>query len=631
MVGLGASGYLQDLYYPYVGLENHVNARNHGHRIGVWVDGSVSWLDDRSWQVEQDYDPDGMIGLSRATNPQHRLKIEFTDFVDSEVNVFARHIKLTNLADEDREVRLFLHQVFLIAESRRDVTCQYLPQEHVLMHYRGRRVFIIGGEHADKSPFDQFAIGLHGIEGQDGTYRDADDGNLSGNAVEHGIVDSTLRFTHSFRGQSSATMRYWISAGISKQAALGNHRLFKGEGFSERLELTRDYWREWQAIGANKLHRVDPDWQEATRKNLLIIKSHLDRRGGVIASGDSEMLNYMRDYYSYCWPRDAAYVLKPLIRMGYYEEAKNYFEFARDVIHQDGYLEHKYQTDRSLGSSWHPYLHNRREELPIQEDETASTIILLNEYLNASGDEDFVRAIYDKLVQAAANWMDTYIDSATKLPHASYDLWEQKFLTSTYTVGVVYGALQAAADLADRFEYPDDAIRWRTAADDIKRSARESLFNHERGYFYKGLLLGHNDMVEYDPVIDASSLYGAVVFGLYELDDEYVKTAVATLEATLLNRSAVGGMPRYEHDDYYRAREDSLGNIWFVTSLWFAQYLIEVGQVDRAREIVQWARSHMLSTGALPEQIDADSGQHLSVEPLVWSQAEFINTVLDLA
>ena len=631
MVGIGASGFLQDLYYPYVGQENHVNARSQGHRVGIWVDGDFSWLDDATWQIELDYSPDGMIGLVRAENPEKRLKLEFTDFVDSEVNVFARQIKITNLDPVDREVRLFLHQVFLIAESRRDVTCQYLPHENVLMHYRGRRVFIIGGEHADKTPFDQFAIGLHGIEGQDGTYRDAEDGELSGNAVEHGTVDSTIRFRSHFRGQASAQVRYWVSAGLSMQAALANHQLFLGDGFDERLEQTIEYWRKWQDKGANKLHTVDPQWQEPMRKCLLLIKSHMDRRGSVIASGDSEMLNYSRDYYSYCWPRDAAYVLSPLIRLGYYEEAKNYFEFARDVLHPEGYLSHKYLSDRSIGSSWHPYLHGGREELPIQEDEVASTIFLLGEYLKATKDEDLVKSLYGTLVQPACNWMDSYIDSATKLPHASYDLWEEKFMTTTYTVALVYAALQTAADMADRFEYPDDAIRWRSASDDIADAARQTLFNHERGYFYKGFLLSPEDMLEYDATIDTSSLYGAVMFGLYDKDDEYVERSVETLKRELLNRSISGGLPRYEHDAYYRTRSDSLGNPWFVTTLWFAQYLIQAGDHDQAREIVAWTRSHMLKSGVLAEQIDPDTSQPISVAPLVWSQAEFINTVLDLA
>lgn len=630
MVGLGSNGFVQDLYYPYVGLENHTNARQHGHRIGIWVDGVFSWLDNPAWQIHQDYATDGMIGLTTAVNREQELKLEFRDFVDHEYNLFARDIRIFNEASNTRDIRLFMHQVFLIAESRRDVTCQFLPQDNVVLHYRGRRVFLIGGQHAGGAAFDQYAIGLHGIEGQEGTFRDAEDGELSNNNVEHGTVDSVIRFTQKIDGKSSATVHYWVSAGLSVKDALANHKQLLDEGFANRYEQTLTHWQKWLAVSANKRHTLDPEFQNEVRRCLLIIKSHIDRRGGVIASGDSEMLNYMRDYYSYCWPRDAVYALWPLIRLGYYDEAKKYFEFARDVLSPDGYLAHKYQTDRSLGSSWHPYLNHGRQELPIQEDETAATIYLLGEYLKASGDNDFVKSVYDSLIQPAANWMDGYIDSDTKLPHASYDLWEQKFLTDTYTVGVVYGALLTAAELADQFEYPDDAIRWRATADDIRESARDAMFNQERHYFYKGYVLNSNGMLEYDAVIDASSLYGAVMFGLYDINDEYVKQAVNTLEETLVDHSNVGGVPRYENDGYYRTRPDSLGNPWFVTTLWYAQYLLETGNSEKAKDILRWTKSHMLTSGVLPEQIDPDNGRHLSVCPLVWSQAEFVNTVLGL-
>lgn len=630
MVGLGPNGFVQDLYYPYVGLENHTNAREQGHRIGVWVEGKFSWLSHSSWQINQQLSLESMGGITTAINAELKLKITFHDFVDCDFNVFARDIKITNDSQQTREVRLFMHQIFLIAESRRDVTCQYLPQAQTVLHYRGRRIFLVGGEHASGQAFDQYAIGLHGIEGQEGTFRDAEDGQLSGNNVEHGTVDSVIRFRQRIDAQSSSTVHYWLSAGLSVKDALNCHKQFSGEGFVKRTTATRDYWQNWLATGANSLHLVDEEFQDDVTKCLLIIKSHIDRRGGVIASGDSEMLNYSRDYYSYCWPRDAVYALWPLIRLGYYQEAKRYFEFARDVLHPDGYLAHKYQTDRSLGSSWHPYLNYGREELPIQEDETAATIFLLGEYLKASKDADFVKQVYDNLVQPAANWMDGHIDSVTKLPHASYDLWEQKFQTSTYTVGVVYGALLTAAELADQFEYPDDAIRWRSTADDIRSEARERLFNHDRQYFYKGFVVNQSDMLEFDNVIDASSLYGAVMFGLYDKTDEYVKTSRQTLEATLVNKSATQGVPRYEHDGYYRTRSDSLGNPWPVVTLWYAQYLISTGEPERARDILHWAKAHMGATGVLPEQLDPDTGAHISVSPLVWSQAEFINTVLDL-
>jgi len=629
-VGLGHDGQVHDFYYPYVGLENHTSGSDLFHRVGIWVDGQVSWLNDDGWKISFEYDLPVLAAKVKAINDELKISLETYDFVDHQYNVFARRISVKNQSDSKRDIRLFINQVFRIADSQRDDTAQFLPQHHAVLHYKGRRIFLTGGELADSATFDQYAIGLHGIEGRLGTYEDADDGELSNNNVEHGRVDSTIRFSLSIDGQSQSDVNYWIAAGASREDALTAHKLYQNGGLNERLEATQEHWHQWSEVSKSSLNLIEGEFRADALKSLLIVKSHIDKRGAVIASADSEMLNYERDYYSYCWPRDAIYGLWPLIRLGYKDEAKAFFEFARDTLQPGGYLMHKYQPDRAIGSSWHPYLHNSKEELPIQEDETAGVIFLLGEYLKATSDSDFVQSLYETLVQPMANFVDSYMDSSTKLPHASYDLWEQKFLTTTYTTGVAYAGLIAGAELADRFEYPDDAIRWRSVADDIRANAREKMFNREKGYFYKGFLLTDSGL-EFDSTIDSSSLYGAVMFGLYDKDEPVVATAVATLRDRLLDKSPSGGLPRYENDEYFRVRPGALGNPWFVTTLWFAQFLIQSGDSDGARDIVRWTQKQMMPTGVLPEQINPDTSQHISVAPLVWSSAEFINTVIDLS
>ncbi|MBP7767169.1 hypothetical protein KA068_01460, partial [Candidatus Saccharibacteria bacterium] len=49
-VGLNEHGLVHDFYYPYVGLDNLTTARSVHHKIGVWVDGRFSWVDDGSWE-----------------------------------------------------------------------------------------------------------------------------------------------------------------------------------------------------------------------------------------------------------------------------------------------------------------------------------------------------------------------------------------------------------------------------------------------------------------------------------------------------------------------------------------------------------------------------------------------------
>jgi GH15 family glucan-1,4-alpha-glucosidase len=292
---------------------------------------------------------------------------------------------------------------------------------------------------------------------------------------------------------------------------------------------------------------------------------------------------------------------------------------------------HKYQPDRSIGSSWHPLVHNGSPELAIQEDETAIVIFMLNQYLLASEDEDFVSRLYHTLIQPAANFMETFIDAETSLPHASYDLWEEKFLTSTYTVAATYAGLKAAARMAEHFEYQDDAIRWQTVADEVKIAAREKLYNEKAAYFYKGYVREEDGSEIYDETIDISSLYGAVMFDLFDLKSDEVTSSLQTVETKLLGKSPSGGMPRYENDKYCERDSKYKGNPWFVSTLWLAQIYNELGRNEDVLPIVSWAQSKMMKSGVLSEQIDPETSEPVSVAPLVWSHAEFLNTLLDIS
>jgi GH15 family glucan-1,4-alpha-glucosidase len=290
---------------------------------------------------------------------------------------------------------------------------------------------------------------------------------------------------------------------------------------------------------------------------------------------------------------------------------------------------HKYQPDRAIGSTWHPLVHNNRRELAIQEDETGIVIIMLGEYMKVSGDKEFVELLYDTLVRPAAQFMKSFIDDATNLPHASYDLWEEKFLTSTYTSAVTYASLNAAANLAKTFNYPDDAVAWTQAADLIA-SGFDGLYDQDRKAFRKGILLKPDNTLQFDNTLDISSMYGMMMFGPDGMKPKLADT-VSLIERELMNRSPSGGAPRYENDWYMRKIEKYLGNPWFITSFWLAQYYHEQGQTEKSHEIMAWAASKTTPSGIFSEQIEPETGEQLSVAPLVWSHAEYINTALDLA
>lgn len=630
-VGINKYGLVHDFYYPYVGLENHSAGQSPRHHVGVWVDGKVHWLDNDSWEFTFSYPHESLIGHITAKNLAIGIMLEFDDAVDAEFSAYIRNIHVINLSEKERDVRLFLHQAFVIGDSRSNTdTAQYLPDVNAILHYRGRRAFVVSAQTYGGEFFDQYSVGIFGIEGKEGTYRDADDGELSMSAVEHGRVDSIFRFRFTLAGHSSTRVHYWIACGTSMREALYIHKQLINQGLHRRLDVTAKWWHEWLKPAKAVSEQIDPAHRDMFMRSVMIIKSHIDKRGAVMASTDTSMLNYWRDAYAYCWPRDGAYVLWPLIRMGYKDEPYRFFEFCRRALNPGGFLMHKYRADGAIGSSWHPYLQKYGVVAPpIQEDETALVLFVFSQFYNHHQDASLLKEFYEPMVLPMANFLMSYVDHHTQLPRASYDLWEEQFLTTTYTTAVTYAALLAAADLADIRQDNDNAVAWRAAAEDIRQASENKLFNEKRQAFYKGFNTEPNGTVHYDDTIDMSSIFGAFMFGLFPVHSEHTRAAVNTAAHTFGYSNSNPGFPRYEDDGYRRQSGEVQGNLWFVTSLWMAQYYLEVGEEAKAHTILDWVRDSAWDTGTMTEQIDPKTKEEISVAPLAWSQAEYISTLLD--
>lgn len=630
-VGINKYGLLHDLYYPYVGLENHVAGKHLRHKVGIWVDDAISWLDDdEDWEFRFSYPSTALIGRTVATNERLGVLLEIDDFVDSEINAFLRNIHIVNLRGSQREIRLFMHQAFTISDTKSSTdTAQYLPENDAIMHYRGRRVFLISGRTDGGRLFDQYTVGLFGIEGHEGSHRDADDGELSFGSAEHGKVDSVLRFTLDIAPHSSDRVHYWISAGKSMHEALGHHQRIHRQGLLERMKHTADHWYTWLGPTLKTADKVHPEHRAMFIQSAMIIKSQIDKRGAVIASTDTTLLNYWRDVYAYCWPRDGAYTLWPLIRMGYQDEPRRFFEFCRRGMHPGGYLLHKYWADGGLGSSWHSYLHDGEYARPIQEDETAIVLFVFAQFYSMHEDPKLLEDFYESMVVPMADFMTDFIDKQTGLPKPTYDLWEEVLLTTTYTTATVYGALTAAVELAEASHDEDRAVKWRLAADEIHNAAHEHLYNPDKKSFYKGIAISKG-VVKKDDTVDISAFFGAFIFGLFALESEELSSTYQTIVNTFGTDGKTHGVPRYE-DDMYQRQDDSPPNPWFITSLWLAQYNFELDENERAYEILAWVKEHASDTGTLSEQLDPHTGERISVEPLTWSHAEYISTLLDAA
>ena len=620
-VGLDNHGFVSDLYFPYVGLENHLSP-GLSHKFGVYVDGHLSWLDDKGWTTASSYHHATMIGETIVTHATLGLRIEFTDAVDQKTDMFVRSIHVVNTTGDARTVSVYCYQAFMIGGSTASDTVQYRPDLPGVVHYKGDRVFLATLQ-SGTTWFDDFSTGRFDVAASSGTFRDAEDGHLERNAVENGRVDSTLGMQLALDPYDSKRVSYVLIATRSVEAAEALFAEFAENTSTPYLARTAASWYAWTQEA-----RLPATLSEAQRRyiydSLVIIAAHIDSHGAVMASLDSELRNHPQDdAYNFCWPRDAVYALWPLLRLGYTRELLSFFDFAVRGVHDDGYMQHKYRADGSLGSTWLPYEHpDGSVHPPIQSDETAAVLFLAGQFYRHTAEQAFLSRYYETLVEPMANFLAGYTDT-DGLPLPSYDLWEHNFSTSTYTTALTYAALLEAVELADVYGRTTDSARWRAAAETIQTAAA-CLYNPTTQYFYRGFTTAQNGEKQFDERIDSSSLYGAFMFGLYNIDSDTMTAAIATAQ-TVLQRNNL--YARFVGDSYYG--NSTTPNLWPVVSLWMAEIALERDDVGAADSIIAAVLALRSSGGMLPEQVDPETFAATSLSPLVWSHAELISALID--
>lgn len=629
---------IRDLYYPYVGMEDHTSY-NHFHRIGIWIDEQFSWVYGDDWQTERtEYLSETLVSNCKVTNHNLGISIIFNDCVDSSENVFVRKLTFENHRDYERSFRVFFNQDFHIYGEKSQDTALYEPTSNSIIHYRKNRYFLANG----RSKFGgivTYTVGKSEYQHFEGTWKDAEDGSLKREPIGQGSVDSTIGFEMQLQPNESEEFFFWICAGkkFAEITQLNNYVV--EDGPESILHKTSNYWLTW----VNKqdypcLRCIGTKVEQAFKQSLLIMRTQIDNRGAIIAANDSDIMKFNKDTYTYMWPRDGALVANTLDQVGYGEITRRFFTFCKDVITDAGFLLHKYNPDKSLGSSWHPWYRDDETQLPIQEDETALVLWALWQHYEQFKDIEFLQKIYRPLVKKAGDFLAHYVNPNTNLPQPSYDLWEEHRGVSTFTVATVYAGLMAASNMAKTVGDLAFSKRCLTRAIEIKDAMMKHMWDEEKKRFYKYIKtdIGGN-ITFHDPRVDASA-YSVWYFGVLKPDDPKVVSMMKQIKDTLWIKTNIGGLARYERDYYQNPHPDFdniPGNPWVITTLWYAQWLAATAKkpddLQEAFQILDWAVKYSLDSFVMAEQLDPHTGKHISVSPLTWSHSTFVETVYKVA
>ena len=614
---------IRDIYFPHVGQENHTEG--FPFRFGVWTESKFSWTFSDKWSRSLAYAAETLVTEVSLRNAELAIRIDCSDTVASHDNIFMRRVRVTNLAEVRREIRVFLHQDFRIYENKVGDTAYYDPETSSLIHYKKHRYFLINTE----PQFDSFATGRKAFRDQEGTWRDAEDGVLSGGVVTEGSVDSTLGVHLDIDAGATREFFYWIAAGLSyaEVRELNTHVLARRP--EKYLDYTANYWRAWVNKNETDFRELPPDVVEFYKRSLLITRTQIDNDGAIIAANDSDVTERATDHYSYLWTRDGAFVANALDLAGYSDLARRFYDFCVRLLHPNGYFLQKYNADGTVASGWHAAWDLNRKEpmVPIQEDETALVLWALWKHYDRYRDIEFAHRLYRNLVIPCADFMYEFRHLELKLPKPSWNLWEDRRGIHTFTCSAVVAGLRAAAGFASMFAEAEKSAKYDAAADEITAAMRQHLYSAQNKRFLRSLHFHDNENYVPDATIDAS-MFGVFYFGVFEPDDEMVVNTMSAIEAKL---AVEGGTARFENDGYMRTSTDVVGNAWFICTLWLAEYYIAAAKtgadLEKPLAIFRQVALQARPSGVLAEQLDPSTGEHASVSPLTWSHSTYVAAV----
>jgi len=668
---------IRDLYFPQVGQENH--AGKGPCHFGVWASipqtertrhdrrkHRLAWMSD-GWRKELAYEEDTLVTDVTLRHDLLHVTLRCSDVVDFHRPLLIRRIEVFNDCDEDREVRLFHHQNFDLFGNSVGETAYFDPRLRALVHYRNKR-YLMSTWHAEgELMLSEYATGTAGFGGAEGTFRDAEDGGLGGNAIAQGSVDSTMMLRAQVPARQTKAVYMLIGAGRRQEDLVELNRFIHREGPQGAIDRTRHYWRLWLHASATQF----PPGQEGGphprivdlfKRSLLLVRTQIDNSGAIIAANDSDIMQFGCDTYSYLWPRDGALVAAAMDAAGFPNVGRAFYSLCANLITEHGYFLHKYNPDGSPASSWHPWVSNGRPQLPIQEDETALVLWALWRHYERYRDIEFVRPLWNNLIVRAADFMVRFRDPISRLPLPSYDLWEERFGVHAFTVASVVGGLDAARRFAESFGDKRRASAYRRAADEVREAFVRQFWSPDEDRFLRRItptdedrtsnlmstvMAGHDPTdrsespeakgevaYEPDPVLDAS-MYAIFSMGLLPADDPRVEKTMRTIESRLWIKTPVGGIARYENDYYHAVTNDVKsvpGNPWFICTLWLAEWHIARAKtrqdLDEAMPIFDWVANHALPSGVLAEQVHPLTNAPLSVSPLTWSHATMVATLV---
>jgi GH15 family glucan-1,4-alpha-glucosidase len=388
------------------------------------------------------------------------------------------------------------------------------------------------------------------------------------------------------------------------------------EDANARLDATIHYWRTW----LDRARLPDHQWRDPIQRAALTIKglTYMPTGATVAALTTSlpETPGGERNWdYRYTWMRDSTFTLQALHYLNLDWEADEFMQFVADLEpNEDGALQIMYGIDGRRDLS-------ERTLDDLSGYAGASPVRVGNGAFDQSQNDVFGAVLDSILLHSRRSqrlprrlWslVETQARCAEKIwREPDQGIWEARGKPKHYVSSKIlcWVALDRAARLAHIRSDADLSARWREVADQI----REDILTH--GLTADGVLRQHYD----SDSLDASTLLAAV-FGFLPHDDERLHASVVAIADQLTENGFVLRYRTEETDDGLSGKEGS----FLICSFWLVSALAIVGEMQRARDLMERLLRVASPLGLYAEEFDVETGRHLGNFPQAFSHLALI-------
>ncbi len=459
---------------------------------------------------------------------------------------------------------------------------------------------------------------------------------------DYGRTEATWELVDEDRHQAEATgagqtvrLVADLALGIEADHVRARHVLEEGEraycaltwaaGFAapanvdeaeQRIHATRRFWRRW--LGAARL--PDHRFRDPIQRSALTIKglTYMPTGATVAALTTSlpETPGGERNWdYRYTWMRDTTFTLQALHYLNLDWEADEFMEFVGDLeANKDGGLQIMYGIDgrRDLTESTRDDLTGYAGARPVrigngafdQRQNDVFGAVLDSILLHTTKSGRLARRLWPVVLAqakcATAVW-----------EQPDQGIWEARGKPQQYVSSklMCWVALDRASKLAAIRGDSELQAEWAATAEAIRADILA------KGVDARGVLRQHYET----DALDASTLLAAI-FGFLPGDDERLRATVLAIADELTEQGFVLRYRTGETDDGLSGKEGT----FLICSFWLVSALAIVGEMQRARDLMERLLRVESPLGLYAEEFDAETGRHLGNFPQAFSHLALI-------